>query len=113
MVPKQATSQENNRKANGIYSLYKNTLDFLMTTVRSDNAATIAPHLFRMAIFPASIFTKEAGLNQSTAKRLVRSLKKAGIIVEILPHQGSSPAVLAFPELLRIVDGVEIAMGHS
>jgi Fic family protein len=106
-------AKENNRKANGIYSLYKNTLDFLMTTVRSDNAATIAPHLFRMAIFPASIFTKEAGLNQSTAKRLVRSLKKAGIIVEILPHRGSSPAVLAFPELLRIVDGVEIAMGHS
>lgn len=87
----------------------KDTLEFLMTTVRSDKAVAIAPYLFRMGFFPASIFTKEAGLSQSTAKRLVRSLKEAGIIVEILPHRGSSPAVLAFPELLKIVESVEVA----
>ncbi|MBR3235893.1 MAG: hypothetical protein IKG11_09795 [Atopobiaceae bacterium] len=71
-------AKENHRKANGIYELYQTTLEFLMKTVRTDNAANVAPHLFRMAIFPASVFTKEAGLNQSTAKRVVRSLKEAG-----------------------------------
>lgn len=106
-------AKENHRKANGIYELYQTTLEFLMKTVRTDNAATVAPHLFRMAIFSASVFTKEAGLNQSTAKRVVRSLKEAGVIVEILPHRGSSPAVLAFPELLKIVDGVDITVGRS
>ena len=105
--------KENHRKANGIYELYQTTLEFLMKTVRTDNAATVAPHLFRMAIFSASVFTKEAGLNQSTAKRVVRSLKEAGVIVEILPHRGSSPAVLAFPELLKIVDEVDITVGRS
>lgn len=106
-------AKENHKKASGIHKLYQATLDFLMKTVRTDRAATIAPHLFRMAIFPTSIFTREAGLNQSTAKRVVRSLKEAGIIVEILPHRGSSPAVLAFPELLRIVDGVSIIVDRS
>jgi len=106
-------AKENHSKANGIFRLYQETLDFLMTTVRTDNAAAIAPHLFRMAIFPASIFTRDAGLNQSTAKRVVRSLKEAGIIVEILPHRGSSPAVLAFPKLLKILDGIDITVGRS
>ena len=78
-----------------------------MDNVRSDSAARIAPHLFRMAIFPTTVFTKDAGLSQSTAKRVIGALKDAEMITEVLPHKGSSPAVLAFPKLLRLVEDVE------
>lgn len=36
-----------------------------------------------------------------------------GIVIEVMPHRGSSPAVLAFPELLRIVEDVRIVVGHE
>ena len=57
--------------------------------------------------------TKEAGLSEATARRLIKALKENEIIVELAPHKGSSPAVLAFPELLRIVEGVNISVRHS
>lgn len=105
-------AKENGRKAKGIFDLYESTLDFLMKTVRIDSAARVAPHLFRMAIFPTTVLTDQAGLTKSTAKRLVKALKDAGIVIEILPHRGSSAAVLAFPELLRIVENAAITVDH-
>lgn len=102
-------AKENSRKANGIYELYKQTLEFLIDNVRSNSAAKVAPHLFRMAIFPTTVFTKEAGLSQSTAKRVINALKEAKMVTEVSPHKGSTPAVLAFPKLLSIVEGIEIS----
>ena len=106
-------AKENGKKASGIYSLYKETLDFIMSEVRSDNAARITPHLFKMAIFPSSIFTRDAGLSEGTARRLIKALKSSDRIIELVPHRGSNPTVFAFPELLRIVEGVSIGVRHS
>lgn len=102
-------AKENYAKASGIYKLYEETRDFLLDSFQSSNAAKVLPHLFKMAIFPTTIFTKEAGLSVSTAKRLIGTLKKENYIIELRPHQGSSPAVLAFPALLRIVEGIDIS----
>lgn len=102
-------AKENGIKASGIFKLYEDTLDFIMSVVRSDNAARVAPHLFRMAIFPSNIFTRDAGLSESTSRRLIKALKNDERIVEVVPHKGSSPAVFAFPELLRLVEGVDIS----
>lgn len=102
----------NHRKANEIFNLYNRTVEFILRVVRAESATLVAPHLFSRAIFPSTLFTREAGLSSSTAKRLVKALKESGILVEMLPHSGSSPAVLAFPELLEIVDGVKISVDH-
>ena len=101
-------AKENGLKARGIFNLYENTLDFIMNVVRSDNAARITPHLFRMAIFPSSIFTKDAGLSEGTSRRLIKALRNDERIVEVLPHKGSKPAVFAFPALLQLVEGADI-----
>jgi Fic family protein len=101
-------ARENNAKANGIYSLYNEILSFLLDTVRSDNAHKVVPYLFGKPLFPSTIFTKEAGLSSGTAKRLISALKDSGRIVEVQPHRGNMPAVFAIPELLRIVEGVDI-----
>ncbi|MBR3313790.1 MAG: hypothetical protein IKG18_06600 [Atopobiaceae bacterium] len=101
-------AKENGIIASGIFKLYEETLDFIMSVARSDNAARVTPHLFRMAIFPSNIFTRDAGLSESTSRRLIKALKKDERIVEVVPHKGSSPAVFAFPELLRLIEGVDI-----
>ena len=83
-----------------------------MSAIRSDNAARVAPLLFRMAIFPANIFMKEAGLSEGTSRRIIKALKDDKRIVQALPQKGSNPAVYAFPELLSIVEGVDIGVRH-
>jgi Fic family protein len=105
-------AKENNRKANGVYELYKRVTEYLANTVRSDNAVKIAPHLFSMPIFPTTIFTNYAGLTPTTAKRVINALKQEQIVIEIEPHRGSKPAVLAFPELLEIVENVSLLVGQ-
>ena len=105
-------AKENNRKANGVYELYKRVTEYLANTVRSDSAVKIAPHLFSMPIFPTTIFTNYAGLTPTTAKRVINALKQEQIVIEIEPHRGSKPAVLAFPELLEIVENVSLLVGQ-
>ncbi len=106
-------AKENALKARGIFNLYENTLDFIMSAVRSDNAARVTPFLFKMAVFPSSTFTKDAGLSEGTSRRLIKALKDDERIVEILPHRGNNPAVFAFPELLRLVEGVSLSVRQS
>lgn len=64
--------------------------------------------LFRSAIFPANMFVKAAGMNESAARRLIATLKNRGRIREVIPHRGSMPAVLEFTELLEITEGVKL-----
>jgi hypothetical protein len=65
-----------------------------------------------MPIFPTTIFTNYAGLTPTTAKRVINALKQEQIVIEIEPHRGSKPAVLAFPELLEIVENVSLLVGQ-
>ena len=51
----------------------------------------------------------KAGLSESTSRRLIKLLKDEKLIVEMRPHRGSSPAILAFPRLLEITEDATIA----
>lgn len=99
-------AKENHEKAQSIYGLYKDVL--LESTIKSKSPEVpeAVACLFRRAIFPSSIFTKSAGMNESTARRFIASLKESGRVIEVAPHRGRTPAILAFPELLRITEGL-------
>lgn len=96
---------ENLPKARRIYALYERTLLDVSRRTKSEKAQDAVSCLFRSAIFPANVFVREAELSLTSSKRLISSLKSDGVIVEVAPHRGSSPAILAFPELLGITDG--------
>lgn len=99
---------ENDTKAKRIYALHDEVLHEVMgkmNAVGSDKAVDL---LFRSAIFSSSVFTKAAGMSDSAARRLVSFLKDREIIIELEPHRGSRPAILAFPELLEITEGISL-----
>ncbi|MEG2628345.1 MAG: hypothetical protein RR997_02140, partial [Raoultibacter sp.] len=59
----------------------------------------------RSAIFPANVFTSIAGVGPKTGRRLLNLLKEMGIVKELVPHSGTSPAIMMFEELLEITEG--------
>lgn len=101
-------AKENLEKAQSIYRLYKDVL--LESTIKSKSPEVpeAVACLFRSAIFPSNVFTKRAGMNESASRRFISSLKESGRIVEISPHRGRTPAILAFPELLGISEGLRM-----
>lgn len=99
---------ENDAKAKQIYGLYKEVLLEAMSSTKSGGVEEAVNCLFRSAIFSANTFTKRAGMNETASRRLIATLKKSGRIVEIQPHRGRTPALLAFPELLEITEGIKI-----
>ena len=105
-IETQAT--ENLRKAQSIYDLYRSVLLTVTKSVRSDKIDEAVACLFRSAIFRANIFTKEAALSETTARRFITILKNENLIVELIPHKGSRPAILAFPKLLEITEGITL-----
>ena len=102
-------AKENDRKAHSIYDLYKDTLLRTMAKIKADGVEEAVSCLFRQAVFPSNIFMNKAGLSESTSRRLIKLLKDEELVIEIRPHRGSSPAILAFPRLLEITEDVTLA----
>lgn len=102
-------AKQNDSKARKIYSLYKDVLIKVMSSTKVKGVEEAINCLFRSAIFPSNIFVKNAGMNESASRRLIATLKEQGIIVEIEPHRGRTPAILAFPELLSVTEEIPVA----
>ena len=102
-------ARENLAKARGIHSLYQEVLLEVASSTKSAGVEEAVKCLFRSAIFPANVFTRVAGMNESAARRLVAALKEKGRIREIRSHRGSQPALLEFTELLEITEGVHLS----
>ena len=104
----ESQARVNDEKAHQIYDLYKMMLREVMGQTKAEGAGRAVDCLFRSAIFPASVFVKEAGMSETASRRLIGNLKKSGRLIEMRPHKGSMPAILAFPELLKVTEGLTI-----
>ena len=102
-------AEENQAKAKHIFELYERTRSELLKKSGSSHTDPAVRCLFYQPIFPSNIFTTIGGLSDSTARRFVKLLKELKMIGEMHPHRGSRPAILVFPELLAITDGVDIS----
>lgn len=105
----ESQAKENDTKAKKIYALYDEVLRDVMSKMKASGADKAVDLLFRSTIFKSSVFTKVAGMSEAGARRLLSYLKEEGTVVEIEPHRGSMPAILAFPKLLEITEGVSFA----
>lgn len=97
---------ENLSKARAIHGLYRDTLLRVTKKIHAEETDDAISCLFRSAIFQSNIFIKQAHMSETTSRRLISFLKNEGLIVELIPHKGARPAILAFPKLLEITDGV-------
>lgn len=102
---------ENNEKARNIFRLYEDTRVLLVQKTGSKSVDSVLDKLFRAPIFSAKAITKMSGVNEKTAQRILRTMKDLGIVREIIPHSGQRAAIMAFPKLLEVTEGIRIPTG--
>lgn len=74
----------------------------------SKSVDAIVNELFRAPIFSAKAITKNPDVGEKTAQRILRTMKQLGIVREIVPYSGQRAAILAFPELLEVTEGIRV-----
>jgi Fic family protein len=102
-----AQAESNSSKAMAILALHRERRDWIVEATRSQYAVRALDWMFVRPIFKTPDFVATADIPPQTARNIVRALRDAGMLREILPAAGRTPAVLAFPELLNIAEGRE------
>lgn len=97
-------AQINSRKVREILNLYDNMKNKVPAITHSQFGIQLVDALFDSPIFNTTAIIKKTGITKPTALGLIRQLKQAGILEELVPHSGRRAAVLAFPKLLLITD---------
>lgn len=97
-------ANQNQAKAEAILELYRAKRDWMMKQTRSVLALRALDYFFEQPIFNMSDFSTTLGVHRQSATRLVRMAREGKIVKEIQPGSGQRPALLTFPELLKIVE---------
>jgi Fic family protein len=99
----------NTDKIQGILSLYEDMKTRMVETTHSQFAIQALDAIFSTPVFQGSDFTTLARIsNRGTANTLVRQLLSAEILRVLHPASGRRSALLAFPELINLVEGRSI-----
>ena len=96
-------AEENTRKARAILNLYENRKSWIIEKTRSQYAVPCLDFIFRRPIFQSSDFGKNQGLTPRTARRILGKVRD-DLLIELVPASGSRRAILAYKELLNIVE---------
>jgi len=101
----QAQVEDNQTKAQAILKLYQDRKNWITETTRSLYAIHALDFLFRRPVFESSEFTGQKGVPTPTAHRILKLLRDKGVFKVLRESSGRRPAILAFRELLNIVEG--------
>mgnify|MGYP001345901635 CR=1 FL=1 len=100
-----AQAETNHHKAVEILGLYEASKPRARELTRSQYAVQALDWLFERPIFKSSDFVNSAGIPAPTAKRIISVLTKEGMLKPLSAGRGRRASILAFPELLNIVEG--------
>ncbi len=100
-------ASDNLAKAQGILDLYERLKQTVSEATRSRHSIQALDWIFSQPVFARPYFARGTGLATSTASRILDQMRSCGILTEIRAGSGPSPAILAFPDLLRAVEGPE------
>ncbi len=103
-----AQAEDNLRRTETILRLYQNLKHRLPDLTRSQYAVRALDWIFDRPIFRAPDFIQGAGIPAPTARRFLNVLRSEGILKDLRAGRGRRSAVLAFPQLLNIVEGREV-----
>lgn len=87
-----------------IIELYEHKKREILDLLHTDQAIYILDMLFDTPIFRANELHKRLGIQRQRAAQYIRTLKAAGVILELRPASGRIAALLSFQELLNIAD---------
>lgn len=103
----QSQAEDNQTKAQAILSLYQNRKNWIAELTRSQYGIHALDFLFRRPVFESSDFTGQKSIPTPTAERILRLLRHKGMFKVLRESSGRRSAILAFRELLNIVEGRE------
>ena len=97
-------SESNLILVRNIIDLYERKKREVSELLHTDQAIYIVDMLFDTPVFRANELHKRLKIQRQRAAQYIRSLKDAGIIVELRPSKGRMPALLSFEDLWKITD---------
>lgn len=100
-----AQSGENGQRVRRMLELYERMKTRTVELTRSQYALAALDALFHRPVFQTSEFVARSGIPKQSALPMLRALRNAGLLVPVRAASGRRPAILAFAELLNIVEG--------
>lgn len=97
-------SEDNLLLVRKIIELYEKKKHEISDLLHTDQAIYILDLLFDTPVFRANELHKRLGIQRQRAAQYIRILKGAGIITELRPSSGRTPALLSFEDLWTITD---------
>lgn len=98
-------AQTYQQKSQDLLTLHSELRALIVEKIPSQYSGRALDWVFDKPIFRQIEFVKNAGIPDSSARRLLDLFKSRGILKELIPGGGRRSAVLAFPELLNIAEG--------
>lgn len=87
-----------------IIDLYERKKHEITELLHTDQAIYILDMLFDIPVFRATDLHQRLGIQRQRAALYLRTLKEAGVIVELRPASGRRSAMLSFEDLWQITD---------
>ena len=100
-----AQAEENLAKATGILELHDSLKKRIPRMTRSQYATQAVDWVFGRPVFSSTDFVQNAGIPESTARRVLAVLREGGVLRELVPSAGRRAALWLFPELLNLAEG--------
>lgn len=100
-----AQADSNLVKAKKILSLYERMKHRIAELSKSQFAIYALDWIFSRPIFTTAAYLSESNIPESSARRILRLMRDAGILVEVRSGTGRRPALFLFAEILSIAEG--------
>jgi len=105
-------AEQNGARVKQIIALYDEMKRSIHETTHSQYTVHLLDGIFSRPTFRtvdlAQQLNKEFGIHEKTTLDLIRRLKNANILQELLPGGGRRPAVMCFPRLINLAEGREV-----
>ena len=98
-------ARNNSDKVRKILTLYDEMKEKIRQITHSQHFMRVQDAIFTRPIFRSNEFVQETNLKADTARRFLSQLKETGIVRELEPVRGRTPALLVFGQLLNITEG--------
>lgn len=107
-----AQAGQNSTRVSAIQALYEEMKLAIQAATHSQYTVHVLDAIFSKPVFRASDLaqqlSREYGIHEKTTPGLLRQMKAAGILRELLAGSGRRSATLCFPRLINVAEGREL-----
>ena len=95
----------NQQKIHDLLELYNELKERIVEATHSQYSGRALDYIFKRPVFQTTDFVNSSGIPEPTARHILRVLRGRGLLRELRKARGRKPAMLAFADLLNIVEG--------